>query len=128
MLKHPQAKGNRNEKRAQTALEKRGFLVERPRRSKWKRVDFWGLYDLIALSPTEMLLVQVKSNRCPKKVREAIRDFPCPPFVQKQIWVYKDRQKEPELVSLNSTRGKSKPLSTRPLKINSESASGFPKS
>lgn len=65
--KGKRAKGSRNEKKAKDLLESEGWLVERVKNcGKFqKQVDFFGLFDLIAIREGQVLLVQVKTNRKP---------------------------------------------------------------
>jgi len=85
-------KGNRNERKCEVELQSQGWLTERPRRTRFNKIDFFGLFDVMAIHPLMgVLLVQVKSNRCPKPVREAISAFKVPTGVFKQIWIWVDR-------------------------------------
>jgi len=88
------SKGRRNELRCRKQLEAEGWKCEQPRRTKWNPIDFYGLYDILAYKDGMWLLIQVKSNYCPKEVREAIRAFKVDGVVvRKQIWVFKDYSK-----------------------------------
>ena len=62
------ARGNELERKAQAQLEAEGYLVERARpQIVWvgpgkainKRVDLFGCFDLLAIMPAEMRLIQV---------------------------------------------------------------------
>jgi len=84
-------KGDRIELKAKKELESLGYLVEKPVRTRWNtNKDFFNLFDLIALSKDGIKLIQVKSNYCPKKVRDAIRAFHIPESISKEVWVWKD--------------------------------------
>jgi copper chaperone CopZ len=93
-------KGQRNELRAKKILEAAGYEVEKTTGSKFGSQDFWGLFDLLAMSSTQLRLVQVKTNYCRPEVKEAIKEFPCPPTITKEVWVFKDRVKEPIITVL----------------------------
>jgi len=55
-----------------------------------------GVFDVIGVSPSDVLLVQVKSNRPPSSVEiEAIRNFRNPPNSRKLIHVWRDRESLP---------------------------------
>jgi Holliday junction resolvase len=62
-----------------------------------------GLFDLIGLSGPydHVLLVQVKSNRKPGKFEmDLLKSFQVPKFCKKELWVFKDYAKRPEIVEL----------------------------
>jgi hypothetical protein len=51
-----------------------------------------GVFDLIAVCSTDILFVQVKSNRMPSQAElETIKSFACPLPARKLIHVWKDR-------------------------------------
>ncbi len=95
-------KGNYNQNKARKKLEQDGWQVEVARRSKYKPVDFFGLFDIIAYKEKpaqDMLLdkighfklIQVKSNYCPPEVKRKIKEFVVDGIVvTKEIWIYKD--------------------------------------
>ena len=87
------AKGARNEKRCEEALVKEGYAVEKVKRVKHSRRDFFSLFDVIAIDSKRVRLVQVKSNRrTDPKTRERIRAFRCPSQCAKESWVFVDRK------------------------------------
>ena len=90
-------KGSRNERRARDILKGLGCdLVI-------KAGGSLGLFDLIALSGEydHAILLQVKTNRKPSKVEmELLKAFQCPKFARKEVWVFKDRVRNPEIVEL----------------------------
>ena len=75
------AKGRRHELEAQALLEKGGWLVEitKPGTKFEKNKDFFHLFDLIAIKKingvSKTRWIQVKTNGCPKKVKEQIIEF-----------------------------------------------------
>ena len=86
-------KGNRNERRTKKLLEATGYRGV-------KSGGSLGEFDLIMMGPGSCRLIQVKSNRRPPPAeREAIAEFPIKTgdtlTVSKEIWVWKDRIKEP---------------------------------
>lgn len=55
-----------------------------------------GVFDVIAVCATDILLVQVKSNRMPSRVElETIKSFACPLPARKIIHVWQDRNSTP---------------------------------
>lgn len=102
-------KGNRRQNACRKALEGDGWRVIVARRGYMGQpIDFFGLFDIIAYKPYmehnfdtnegeaqiwsgRFKLIQVKSNICDKKTRDAIEAFSVDGFiVSKEIWVYKD--------------------------------------
>jgi len=87
-------KGNRQEHRSKALLEAAGYRVIRSAAS----LSEW---DLIGIGPTDVVLLQVKSNRAPSPAeREALGLFPCPPNCKKLIHVFHDRQRWPVVTEL----------------------------
>ena len=70
------AKGRRTEKLAREWWETRGYAVWQAKITRHGSNDFFGLFDLVALKKGyPNVWIQVKSNRCPKKVRNEILIF-----------------------------------------------------
>lgn len=94
------AKGRRNELRAAKALSDAEYDVcVTPNPSKWcLENDMFGLWDVIAVSGTEIRCVQVKTNNgaSPAK-RKLMEEWKCPPCVTREVWVYKDRVAVPSV-------------------------------
>jgi len=90
------AKGGRAEKRCADELRAAGYPhIWKSIRVRFQNIDLFGLFDICALKAdgSEMLLIQVKSNRrCDKPTREAIRALGVPEGVSKQVWVWYDRK------------------------------------
>lgn len=64
-------KGDRRERQAKEALESNRYRAETPNATKFQRLDFFGLFDIIAIHPEQKpILIQVKSNSA-----RGIRDF-----------------------------------------------------
>ena len=85
--------GARNEKRCENDLIKDGYSVEKVKRVKFGRRDFFGLFDVIAINSERVRLIQVKSNRrADRKTRQAISAFRCPSQCSKEVWVFVDRK------------------------------------
>lgn len=60
-----------------------------------------GLFDLIAISPTDILCIQVKSRDLPGPVeREALTAFRVPGNCRKLVHRYRDGQRLPEVVEV----------------------------
>lgn len=92
------SKGRRNENRTRALLEAEGWLVEQVKgSSKWNAsVDFFGLFDIIAVKPNDILWVQVKTNRnASPHDRQLISSFQAPG--KKLIYVWYDRQSNPRI-------------------------------
>ena len=87
-------KGNIQQNKARKKLEGEGWQVYVAPRQRWGPVDIWGLWDLICYRDGYILLVQVKSNFCPKAVKDKLRAFTTDGlFVRREVWVYKDYSK-----------------------------------
>lgn len=84
-------KGQRNEHRSRAILEASGYRVLRSAGSL-------GAFDLIGISATDLLAVQVKSNRPPSllELRE-LAEYPVPANCRKLVHVWRDRQRLPEV-------------------------------
>ena len=92
------AKGRKNEIKAKKILEAAGYDVELTKSpSKWaEQQDLFGLWDLMAVKKNEIRFVQVKSNRMVYGVDlEPYLEWQCPDVCTKEIWVFKDRVKDP---------------------------------
>ena len=88
------AKGNRRQNAARKKLESEGWLVYVVPRLLYGPVDLWGLFDIAAYKDGYIRLIQIKSNVCPKSVKDAIRAFTTDGlFVRREVWVYKDYSK-----------------------------------
>ena len=87
-------KGNRNELKCQQELEAQGYFIQRAGYRRFAQNDFWGVGDMLAIKPNEILLVQVKSNAKPSKaVFQNIADFATKyPQFKCEIWVHIDRK------------------------------------
>ena len=88
------AKGTRNEHRSKRILETAGYAVTRAAGSL-------GAWDLVGIGPTDIVLLQVKSNRQPAPAeREALALFPCPTNCKRLVHVWHDRQRWPVVTEL----------------------------
>lgn len=91
MVKNTKQKGNRNENRSARLLEAAGYSVTRSRASL-------GCFDLVALSASDIILVQVKSNRWPSAVElDQMRCFTAPPNARKLIHRWDNHQRLPHV-------------------------------
>lgn len=88
-------KGDRRERQARDILEEAGFVVENPNYSRYGNVDFFNLFDIMALKKDRKVqFVQVKSssargiNEFSEKCSEII------PFdhINVEYWVCYDRK------------------------------------
>jgi Holliday junction resolvase len=83
------AKGSRRERQARMILELAGYFVV-------KAGGSLGCWDLVALGPQGVRLIQCKSNEKPRPAeRERLELFPRLPYSSKEVWVFFDRQREP---------------------------------
>ncbi len=88
------AKGTRNEHRTMELLESAGYSCTRAAASL-------GIFDVIGVSATDVVLVQVKSNCWPGSVEmEALELFAAPPNARKLVHRWRDRQRLPDVKEL----------------------------
>lgn len=88
------ARGRRAEYRSAALLEALGYDVTRSAGSK-------GLFDLIAVSSCDVLLVQVKRGRPPSPAeREALADFRVPANCRKLVHLWRPRLRLPIVAEL----------------------------
>lgn len=96
--KNCKAKGNRQEHRTMALLEAAGYACTRAAASL-------GVFDVIGIGTTDVVLVQVKSNRWPRSVEmEAIRLFPCGPFARKLVHVWDDGKRMPRVKEITGEK------------------------
>jgi hypothetical protein len=91
------AKGSRAERKARDILRSLGYELV------IKAGGSLGVFDLMGLSSEydHALLVQVKTNRRPCNAEmDLLRSFLVPKFCRKELWIFKDYQKNPEIVEL----------------------------
>ena len=82
-------KGSKQERKSMKLLESAGYSVTKSGASL-------GLWDLVAVSATDFILVQVKSNHPPRPAeREQLQEFRCPPNCRKLLHIWKDYAREP---------------------------------
>lgn len=63
--------------------------------------DFFGLWDIIAVSGKRVRFVQVKSNENARgEWYERARAWKCPKDCTKEVWIFKDRVKDPKIILL----------------------------
>jgi hypothetical protein len=85
------AKGRRQEYRTMRLLEAAGYRTTRAAASL-------GAFDIIGISATDVVLVQVKSNRWPCTAEmETLRLFPVPTNARKLVHRWRDRQRTPDV-------------------------------
>ena len=84
-------KGTRNEHRSMRLLEAAGYACTRAAASL-------GVFDIIGVGSTDVVLVQVKTRDWPGSVEmEAIREFRCAPMCKKLVHRWRDRQRFPDV-------------------------------
>lgn len=87
-------KGTRNEHRLIRLLEASGYLCCRSAASL-------GAWDIVAVSSTDVCLVQVKSSQWPGTVEmEVLKNFPVPPNTRRLVHRWRDRQRMPDVREL----------------------------
>ena len=85
------AKGTRNEHKAMRALEDAGYHCTRSAGS-------FGPFDVVALGPQGVRLIQVKTNENARPAeREQMALFQGPPGSTKEIWIYYDHSRQPAI-------------------------------
>jgi Holliday junction resolvase len=87
-------KGSKQEHRSIKLLESMGYACTRAAASL-------GVFDIVAISPVDVILVQVKSNRWPDSAEmEQMKLFRAPPNCRKMIHRYRDRVRLPDVKEL----------------------------
>ena len=85
------AKGTRNEARSMAILEAGGYRCSRSAASL-------GVFDIIGISATDIVLCQVKTRDWPGSVEmEQIRLFPAPAGARKLVHRWRDGVKVPDV-------------------------------
>ncbi len=89
------AKGSRGERRAMRVLEHAGYLCTRSGASL-------GLFDVIAIGPNDVKLIQVKTGtaRLSAIEREQITALAVPSNASKEVWKFRDRARVPDIERL----------------------------
>ncbi|MGQ0703522.1 MAG: hypothetical protein ACT4PM_10365 [Gemmatimonadales bacterium] len=88
------AKGTRNEHRSIALLEAAGYVCIRAAASL-------GVWDIVAISGTDVLLVQCKTRDWPGTVEmEALRSFVAPPNCRRLVHRWRNRQRMPDVREL----------------------------
>jgi Holliday junction resolvase len=91
---HAKAKGTRREYASKQPLEAAGYTV-------FRMAGSHGLFNLIGISATDIVLVQVKSRDWPSRAeREAITAFSAPRPCRKLVHRYRDGQRQPDIWEL----------------------------
>lgn len=96
-------KGKLIEKKAQDALAKDGYWLEKARRMRFQAQDLFGCWDLIAVSRKEIRFVQVSSEPFGSRSRadkERMLAFPKPPGSQKEYWRWNEKKKQFEITTI----------------------------
>lgn len=77
-------------------LERHGAFVVRSAGS-------FGPFDLVALWPDRVLLVQVKAGKGPseKEIKEMVSVLPATSYtLSKQVWIFRAREKTPRIIDV----------------------------
>jgi Holliday junction resolvase-like predicted endonuclease len=89
-------KGTRKERQVKEMLERNGAFVVRSAGS-------FGPFDLVALWPDRVLLVQVKAGKGPsdREMQEMTSVLPTTSYtLSKQVWIFRAREKNPHIVDV----------------------------
>lgn len=84
-------RGSRAERRAKKELEAQGYLVVKSGRSL-------GIFDLIAIGKSDILLLQIKRRKEKRGMSKyqkdivAIKKFECPSLCKKMMWIWQERK------------------------------------
>jgi len=89
------ARGNHVEKVLAEMLRADGFIVDKRPRVKYQSLDFFGLFDLVAITPNgdQLWYIQAKRNsiREPLKTRQKILGLHMPDCCHKWIVIWRDK-------------------------------------
>jgi Holliday junction resolvase len=84
-------KGTRNEHRSMALLEAAGYSCTRAAASL-------GIFDVVGIGPTDVVLVLCKTRDWPGSVEmETIHSFACPPFCKKIVHRWRDGARMPDV-------------------------------
>lgn len=98
-IKNAKAKGSRRERQCIKALEDVGFLCMKAGASL-------GAWDVIGISKSSIMLVQVKSNRWPgREEMMRLANFPAPRNALKEVWRYDDGIGAPRVRTFDELAG-----------------------
>jgi Holliday junction resolvase len=88
------AKGTKNEHRSIALLEAAGYRCSRSAASL-------GVWDIVGIGPTDVVLCQVKTRDWPGAVElEQLREFRCPPTCKKLVHRWRHRARLPDVKEL----------------------------
>ena len=91
------AKGTRAEHKTMRMLESFGYRCTRAAASL-------GEWDIIAIGPRDVRLIQCKCSRWPGSVEmEKLEMFPCPAVVSKEVWRWNDYARAPLIKHLKGS-------------------------
>ena len=85
-------KGSYFERKAKEILERHGFVVEKTKRSRFNRNDFFGLFDLIAVSKETVKFIQVADRMKMKEWVARAKRFPLPANCSNEVWLYREHK------------------------------------
>jgi Holliday junction resolvase len=95
MASSAKSKGARNERRSIAILEAAGYRCTRAAGSL-------GVWDVVGIGPTDIVLCQVKTRDWPGTVElERLRNFAVPPNARKLVHRWRDRQRLPDVKELD---------------------------
>jgi Holliday junction resolvase len=90
-MKNTKAKGNNREHKTMQLLEAAGYACTRSGASL-------GAWDVIGIGPTDVVLVQVKSNQWPGLVEmETLRNFRAPANAKKLVHRWRNYARVPDV-------------------------------
>lgn len=103
------SKGNYSEKKAQDELIAKGWLVEKVKRTRYGRTDFWGCWDLIAINGDKVRFIQVSRKPLYDRgvaYKRKLKAFPCPENCSKEYWYHTDGYFKKKFISDGEERPK----------------------
>jgi Holliday junction resolvase len=102
MLKNAKAKGSQREHKTIKLLEQKGYACTRAAGSlgDWDIVAIPKKSEIWLLSDHKVRLVQVKSNKISGKERNKLKSLEYNCEVSKEIWLWKDYKRKPEIIYL----------------------------
>jgi Holliday junction resolvase len=93
-MKNAKKKGSHREHRSMALLEAQGYRCTRAAASL-------GVWDIIGVGATDLVLVQVKSRDWPGRVEMAtLQAFPAPPNARRLVHRWQDHQRAPDIREL----------------------------
>jgi Holliday junction resolvase-like predicted endonuclease len=91
-------KGKYIENKAADALKSQGWqILFKSVFVRFQNIDFGGLFDIVAVKGNIYRFIQVKTEKCDKKQRDALRNYykeHANEFINCELWIYKKKKRE----------------------------------